>query len=147
MNTEADSAALYAPGVLDEEGGAVERRLYRFMCGAVAVAVVASLFLAPWRVTSGLLLGGVLAIVNYAWVRSSVRSAFALVEASGARPRWSAARYFLRYFFLAAVVGVAYTFDLVSLVAVLLGLCAFAAAGMLEGSIQLYLAIINRKDA
>ena len=138
-----------------DEGARVEARLLRFICAAVAVAVGASLFFAAWRVTAGLLLGGVLAIVNYSWVRSSVRAAFApkvvVDETTGdelnVRPRWGVWRYALRYFVVAGLIAAAYTLDLVSLVAVLCGLCAFAAAGMLEGFVQLYFAVINRKDA
>lgn len=138
-----------------DEGARIEARLLRFMCAAVVVAAGASLFVFAWRVTAGLLLGGVLAIVNYSWVRSSVRAAFAPVvmtdegtgEVMNVRPRWGVWRYAVRYFVVAGLVGVAYTLDLVSLVAVLCGLCAFAAAGMLEGLVQLYFAVINRKDA
>ncbi len=137
---EADSAL---PTALDAEFAAVERRIYRMMCGVVAAGFGVSLFVATPRVSAGLLLGGVLSIVNYRWLASSVRAVFSLTEASGARPRWSAARFFLRYFFLAAIIAVAYVFNAVLLVAVFFGLCAFAAAGMLEGFIQLYFAIVT----
>lgn len=57
MDTEVDSAAWEAT----EEGdlAAIERRIFRLMCGVVALGVCLSLFLFPWRVTSGLLLGGI----------------------------------------------------------------------------------------
>lgn len=144
MDTEVDSAAWEAT----EEGdlAAIERRIFRLMCGVVALGVCLSLFLFPWRVTSGLLLGGILSLINFHWIRSSVRSVFSQFADIGERPRWSAGRYFLRYLFLAGVVALAYMLDLVSLVATLVGLCSFAAAGMIEGLIQFYFAIITGKE-
>ncbi|HEX8181542.1 MAG TPA: ATP synthase subunit I [Pyrinomonadaceae bacterium] len=120
-----------------DEAEAVERRLFRLMCGAVVLAVLASAFVAPWRVTTGLLLGGALALVNHHWLRSSIRTAFsgAALEA-GWRPKLSIARFVLRYFVVAACVGVAYRFDLVSIVAALVGLSAFVVAALSEAFIQ-----------
>lgn len=124
----------------------VLERIFVLMCGVTAFAVGVSLIFASWRVTSGLLLGGVLSLVNYHWMRSTVRGVFSNVEASGERPHWGASRYFFRYFFLAGVIAAAYWLDLVSLLAVLAGLSSFAAAGMIEGLIQFYFAIIKGRE-
>lgn len=121
----------------------VLERIFALMCGVIALVVGVSLVFASWRVTTGLLLGGVLSLVNYNWIRSTVRSVFGNFETSGERPHWGASRYFLRYFFLAGVIAIAYWLNLVSLLAVLAGLCSFAAAGMIEGLIQFYFAIIK----
>lgn len=148
MNSEIDSAALVATGSDFAEGAAIESRISRLLCGVVALAVCVSFVTMPWRVTSGLLLGGVLSIMNFAWVRSFVHKLFGSTEEDAHAPRWSLARYyFLRYLVLAFVIGVAYLLNVVSLVAVLFGLCSLAAAGMLEGLIQLYFAIFNRTDS
>ena len=50
----------------------VEARIFRAMIVAVAVAVIVSAIVAPWRVTSGLLLGGVLSLLNHRWLSGSV---------------------------------------------------------------------------
>lgn len=125
---------------------AMQRRLFRTMCGTVAVAVIISLPFAPWRVTTGLLLGGLLSLFNYHWLRSSLAAVFGAAAESGKRVKINAARYVLRYFVIAAVVAAAYTLDLVSIVATLLGLCSFVVAAMMEAFMQIYYAIVNREE-
>jgi hypothetical protein len=125
---------------------AVERRLFRVMILAVALAGIVSAFVAPWRVTTGLLLGGALALLNHHWLRSSVHAAFSGAAVSGLRPKLSVARFVLRYFVVAAAVIAAYMLDLVSIVAALAGLCAFVVAGLVEGFIQTFLTFRQRED-
>lgn len=128
-----------------EEPAAVERRIFRGMCAAVAVAVASSAALFPWRTTTGLLLGGLLSLLNFHWLRTSVATMFGSA-APGARATWRLSRYVLRYVVVAAVVVAAYALDLVSLVAVLAGLCSSAAAVLIEGFTQLYFAVTRREE-
>jgi hypothetical protein len=128
------------------EDAKLERRLLRGMIASLAVAVLVSLIVAPWRVTTGLILGGGLAFFNHHWLRTSLSTIFSAAARAGKRPRFGAARYILRYFIVAAVVASAYTFNLVSIGATLVGLCAFAAAVMIEGFTQLYFAIRYREE-
>lgn len=112
---------------------------------AAAAAVAVSLFLAPWRVTTGLALGGALSVFNQHWLRTSVEAVFE--GASAARPpRMRAARYVLRYFVVAAVVFIAFEAGLVSLTATLAGMCAVVAGLLAEGVRQLYFAIVRREE-
>jgi hypothetical protein len=129
----------------EADPAAMERRLFRTMCWTVALSVVVSLPLAPWRTTTGLLLGGILSLFNHHWLRTSLATVFGAAE-SGRRVKINAARYVLRYFVIAAVVAAAYTLGLVSIVATLLGLCSFVVAAMLEAFIQIYFVIVNRED-
>jgi len=124
---------------------AMEQRLFRTMCGAVVLAVIISLPLAPWRVTTGLLLGGILSLFNHHWLRTSLSAVFGKAE-SGKRVKINAARYVLRYFVIAAVVALAYTLNLVSIVATLIGLCSFVVAALAEAFMQIYFAIVNREE-
>ena len=128
-----------------EEPAAVERRIFRGMCAAVAVAVLLSAELFPWRTTTGLLTGGLLSLLNFHWLRTSVAAMFGSA-APGARAKWRLSRYVLRYVVVAAVATAAYALDLVSLVAVLAGLCSSAAAVLIEGFMQLYFAVIRREE-
>jgi hypothetical protein len=130
----------------DREGAALERRLVRGMIVSVAVAVLASAALAPWRVTTGLMLGGALAFFNHHWLRTSLSAVFGGAAYSGRRPKLGAARYVLRYFVIAAVVASVYMFNLVSIAATLAGMCSFAAAIMIEAFTQLYFAIRYREE-
>lgn len=124
---------------------ALERRLTRSMCAAVALAVAVAALVAPWRVTAGLVLGGVLSLVNHRWLRTSIAAAFG-GDLGGRRPRLRVARYVLRYFVVASVVFAAAQLDLISVPAALAGLCSFVAAIFVEAARQFYLAIVHREE-
>ena len=128
-----------------DESVAMERRLFRVMCWTVALSALVSAPLAPWRVTTGLLLGGALALLNHHWLRSSVRAAFSSAATTGLRPKLSIARFVLRYFVVAACVIAAYELDLISIVATLAGLSAFVVAALIEGFIQTFLTFRQRE--
>jgi hypothetical protein len=148
MSEGADSGRPEVPadaGPAGESPREAVRRIQRDTFVAAAVAVAASAFLAPWRVTTGLLLGGALAALNLHWMRTSVAAVFD-AAAPGARPRMKVARYFLRYFVVAASVAVAVWLDIVSLVATLAGMCAVVAALLAEGFRQFYFASVNRGE-
>lgn len=145
MSESADSGAGGLPEAEGEDPGAMERRIFRLMCVAVALAVAVSAPVAPWRVTAGLLLGGALSLLNHHWLRTSVAAVFGATPPGG-RPKLKAARYFLRYFVVAAAVAAAYNLNLVSLAATFAGLCSFVPAALAEGFRQLYFAIARREE-
>lgn len=122
-------------------------RLFRTMCWAVGLTVAASAALGPWRVTAGLALGGALSLLNHRWLCQSVRAAFSGAASKGLRPRLGVARFVLRYFVVVAAVSAAYTLGLVSIVATLVGLCAFVVAGLVEGFYQTFSIIIHREES
>ncbi len=145
MREIVDNERGHAPEGAEEDPSAMERRIFRGMCVTVVLAVASSTFLAPWRVTTGVLLGGLLSLFNHHWLRTSVAAIFDAAPA-GARPKLGAARYVLRYFVLAATVAAAYWLDLVSLTATLAGMCTFVPASLVEGFRQLYFAITRREE-
>jgi len=132
-------------GFADEPIGALESRLIRVMRAIVALAVIMSAVLAPWRVTAGIALGGGLALLNYHWLQTSVRAL--LSEATVKRPRVTITRYILRYLIVGAVVFAVYALQWISLPATIVGLCAFVPALFVEASRQFYLAIIYREGS
>jgi hypothetical protein len=125
-----------------DEGVAMERRIFYGMCVAVGVAVLASMLWWPWRVTTGLLLGGLLSLLNHHWLRSSIMAA--LSSGSGV-PHLGITRFVLRYFVVTAAVIAAYMLDLVSIVATLVGLCSFVVAALLEAFMQVFYIIVHRE--
>jgi diacylglycerol kinase len=145
MSESADSEARPAPAAAGDDPRAMERRIFRDMCVAVALAVAVSAALAPWRVTTGLLLGGLLSLLSHHWLRTSVEAVFGRAE-PGARPQMRAARYVLRYVVIAAAVAAAHWLNVVSLAAALAGLCSFVPAALAEGFRQLYFAISRREE-
>lgn len=125
---------------------AVERRLSRFSCVAVALMVAFSLPVAPWRVTSGLFIGGLLSLFNYHWLKTSITVAFKVSESEGGRPNFSIWRYVTRYFIIGFTLFALNWLGLISLVAALFGLCSFVAALLAEGIIQITLIIFRREE-
>jgi hypothetical protein len=123
----------------------MERRIFRMMRFVVAASVAASALFAPWRVTTGLLAGGLLSLLNHHWLRVSVAAMFGRTL-EGARPKLKVARYVLRYLVVAAIVYAAVALDVVSLPATLVGLCSFVAAALIEGFTQLYRAVFHREE-
>ena len=148
MSEGADSTR---PGQLEQAVPAGEapreavRRIYRDTFWAALVAVAVSAFLAPWRVTAGLALGGALALFNQHWLRTSVEALFEGATSVGP-PRMGASRYVLRYAVVAGLVFAAVQSGLVSLVATLAGMCAVVAGLLAEGFRQFYFAIVRREE-
>jgi hypothetical protein len=125
--------------------GALEMRIFRVMIATVAFAVIASTVLAPWRVTLGLMLGGVLSLLNYHWLRTSVAAVFEVGPTE--RPRVRISRYLIRYFVVGGAVIAAYQLKVISLPATLAGLSSFVPALFVEAFRQFYFAIIHREES
>ncbi len=130
-----------ARAFVDEPIGAVELRIFRSMFGVVGIAIIASVALAPARFTGGLALGGALALLNYHWLRSSVRAL--LIEATVKRPRFTIMRYVFRYLIVGTIIYAAFTMQLISVPATIIGLCAFVPALFIEALRQFYFIIIR----
>lgn len=120
------------------------RRVLHVMAISTGVAVGISLPFATWRVTTGLLLGGVLSLLNFHWMQNSVAAAFSVL-ASGAKPRIGLAQYVLRYFIVGGLVYAAYQTNLVSLPATLAGLSSFVVAIFAEALRESYFILTHRE--
>ena len=123
----------------------LESRVFCTMVVATALTVAIAAFIAPWRVTTGLLLGGVLALFSHHWLKNSAAAAIQL-SAVGGRPQWKLAQFVLRYVVIAAAIFAACTLDLVSLPAVLAGMTSFVAAIFVEAIREFYFAITKREE-
>ena len=137
--------AINGARMVRDDPAAMERRIIRGMYVTVALAVLVSAPLAPWRVTTGLLLGGVLSLINHHWLRTAVATVFSSSTA-GVRPKFRIARYILRYFMIGMVVMIAHLLGIASLVAILVGLCSFVVALLAEAFMQTYFAIVHREE-
>lgn len=124
----------------------VERRILRSMIVAVSIAVLISAVLLPWRVTTGLLLGGVLSLLNFRWLNGSVAALLSVPE-TGEKPRMSLWRHVARYLVVGLAILVAYQFHVISLPATIAGLCSFVAALFVEAFREFYFAIIRRGES
>jgi hypothetical protein len=115
------------------------------MAVTTALAVSVSAFIGPWRVTSGLLVGGLLALFSHRWLKNSAAAAIRL-STTGGQPQLRLAQFVLRYVVIAAVVFSAYTLNLISLPAVLVGLSSFVVAIFVEAFREFFFAIKQRGE-
>ena len=115
------------------------------MAFTTAFSVAVAAFVAPWRVTVGLLVGGLLALFSHSWLKNSAAAAIEL-SAAGGPPQLRLAQFVLRYVVIAAMVFALNTLDLISLPAVLIGLSSFVVAIFVEASREFYFAIIEREE-
>jgi ATP synthase I chain len=120
-------------------------RVFRTMILTSALAVLWSVFFTSWQVTTGLVIGGLLALLNHRWLQSSISTAFGvLVE--GQKPRLTLAKYVIRYFIVGLVAFAAYALGIASLPAIIAGLCTFVVALFVEAIREMYFAIIQREE-
>jgi hypothetical protein len=129
----------------DFADNAINLRIFRTMAVATGLSVAVSAVVGPWRVTTGLLLGGLLALFSHRWLKNSAAAAIQLSTAGGT-PRLRLAQFVLRYVVVAGVVFAAVTLDVGSLPAVLAGLCSFVVAMLVEALREFYFAIIEREE-
>lgn len=120
-------------------------RILRTMIVTTLVGVAASVFLASWQFTLGLVIGGLLALLNHRWLQSSISAAFGVLVA-GEKPRIGLAKYIFRYLVVGAVAFAAYTLGFASLAAIIIGLCTFVIALFVEAFREFYFAIIRREE-
>ena len=123
----------------------IDGRILRSMAVASVLAIVASLPFVAWRTSVSLLLGGLLALINYHWLSSSSAAALSVV-AHGEKPRLRITQYVLRYAVIAATIYFAYQLGVVAVPATLVGLSTFVAALFVEAFREAYLGITHREE-
>jgi len=121
----------------------LNQRIFRVMMAATGISVAVSAFVGPWRVTTGLLLGGLLALFSHRWLKNSAAAAINLSIGGGPR-QLSIAQFVLRYVVVGSAVFAAYELNLVSLPAVIAGLTTFVVALFVEALREFYFAISAR---
>jgi hypothetical protein len=129
----------------DSASNAINLRIFRSMAIATGVAVVVSAAIGPWRVTTGLLVGGLLALFSHRWLKNSAAAAIEM-SIGGAQPRLRLTQFLLRYFVIGAFVFSLYQLDLLSLTATLAGMSTFVVAIFVEAAREFYFAIIQREE-
>ena len=120
-------------------------RVFRVMAATTIIAAGVSVFIAPWRVSVGLLAGGVLALFSHSWLKNSAAAAIRL-SANGGVPDFRLAQFVLRYVVIAAFIFSAHMLDLISLPAVLACMSSFVVALMVEAVREFYFAIKHREE-
>ncbi len=129
----------------DPASNALNLRIFRSMLITTGLAVLVSAVIGPWRVTTGLLIGGLLALFSHRWLKSSAAAAIQL-SVGGATPRLRLAQFLLRYVVIAALIFSLVQLNLISLTATLAGMATFVVAIFVEALREFYFAIIQREE-
>jgi len=94
----------------------------------------------------GVLIGSILAFINYYWLKGSLKRIFD-DAAEGEKPKLLALRYFTRYLVLGAFIAVIYATGAVSIVGVILGMAGFGFAVVVDGFIRIFSGIMSEPPA
>jgi hypothetical protein len=94
----------------------------------------------------GVLIGGVLSLVNFYWLGKSLKRIFENIAREGEKPMFMSASYFLRYLVFGLILGLVYLTHMVPIIAVILGLASFAFALTIEGFIRIFTSFFNNKE-
>jgi len=113
------------------------RRILVLMAAIIVAGALAGFVFASARFGIGVLVGGAMAFANYFWQRNSTRAIFAKA-ANGEKPFLPAIRYILRYVAVGMVIWAFHATGALPIVAVILGLAAFAFAVVIEGMIGIF---------
>lgn len=120
------------------------RRIFILMAFAVLLGSVLSSIFVSLNFAVGVLIGGILSLINYYWLNRSLKSVIEGAIAGGA-PHFLAGRAFIRYLAFGAILGIVYLTRAVPMVAVLLGLASFAVAIIFEALIRIFSSFFNKK--
>ncbi len=107
----------------------------------IGVALIAGWFLAGWRMALGVALGGALCLFNIRWLSGSVAAILskAVMTQSGRVPPFTASKFILRYFAIAAAIGIALSTGYFHPLGIGIGFAAFTGGVMIEAAYQLCL--------
>ena len=122
------------------------RRILTLMALAALLGSIAGFIFDGLSFGIGVLIGGALSLVNYYWLKRSLKVVFDNIAQEGEQPQFLAGRYFLRYLTFGAVLTVVYLTKTVPIIAVLLGLASFALAIIFEAIIRLFNSFSNKKE-
>lgn len=112
----------------------ISHRRILWTLGAVTIVLaIVGFVLDSWEFGLGVVIGGVLAIVNYYWLKVSLKRVFVQIANGGERPQFLAIRYFGRYLTLGVILLIIFLTKIVPVLAVVLGLASFALAIVVEG--------------
>jgi ATP synthase I subunit len=126
---------------VDDSG--VERRLRRNSYIVIGVAATAGWFLSGRRMALGALLGGALCLFNVRWLSGSVRAILntAVITQNGRVPPFTASKFILRYFVVAAAIVIAVWSGYFHPLGIGIGFAAFAGGAIIEAAYQLCLSL------
>ncbi len=122
------------------------RRILILMAAVIVLGTALGFLYRTPRFGIGFLIGGILAGVNYYWLKQALSGIFEKAIRDGERPKFLIGGYLLRYVFVVVTLVIVYLTHVVEFAAVLAGLVSLAVAVTIEGIIRLFLIAFNKKE-
>ena len=121
------------------------RRILIVMAAVTVLDAFLGFVFASWQFGLGGLIGGILAFINYYWLKLSLKKIFEQAV-GGEKPRFLGLRYLFRYVILGAILTVVFLTKTIPVVAVIAGLASFALAIVVEGFIRIFLTFFKKRE-
>ncbi len=123
-----------------------DQRILWLMATVVILGVLLSLIFISSLYALGFLIGGILSVINYYWLKSSLKKMFVETVDGEHKVRYSAIRYVSRYLTLALILAVVFLTETVPVSAVIFGLASFAFAMMIQAFIRIFSSFFKEKE-
>jgi len=122
------------------------RRILWLMVAVIVAGTLASLIFVSRLWALGFFIGGVLSVLNFFWLKSSLKKMFVETSEGEHKPHYSAIRYVSRYFTLAAILAVIFLTQIVPIASVIFGLVSLAFAILIEAFIRIFSSLFKREE-
>lgn len=142
MSEDSDSIEIVQP----QPPPISHRRILWTMALVVVAGSLAGFIFVSRQFGTGVIFGGILSLINYYWLKVSLKRIFDNAIAHGEKPRFLAVKYFARYATLGAILTIVFLTETIPVVAVIAGMASFAGAIVIEGLIHLFLTFFKSRE-
>mgnify|MGYP000244699804 CR=1 FL=1 len=124
----------------------LEERTVLNTLAALILTIIISSLTADIKFTRGVLVGGILALINYYWLDASWRNILEIASSSATGPAIPIGRYILRYLTIGIIVYLISFYDVASILGILIGLCMIAAGILIEAFFLLIKTLTTKEE-
>jgi len=124
----------------------LEERIVLNTLAALILTIIISSLTADIKFTRGVLVGGILALINYYWLDASWRNILEIASSSATGPAIPIGRYILRYLTIGIIVYLISFYDVASILGILIGLCMIAAGILIEAFFLLIKTLTTKEE-
>lgn len=114
----------------------IERRLRRVTAAITLLGTIAGGAAAGWKMALGILLGGLLSLLNERWLSTSTRTILEYASSTGNPSAPKASKFIFRFVVVGAIIAIAAQTGYFNLLGIGIGFTAFVGAAMIEAFYQ-----------
>lgn len=124
----------------------LEERIVLNTLAALILTIIISSLIADIKFTRGVLIGGILALINYYWLDASWRNILEIASSNITGSAMPIGRYILRYLTIGTIVYLMHFYDVASILGMLIGLCMIAAGILIEAFFSLIKTFTTKEE-